>query len=440
MGRRNISKLTCIKGNQMVFTRKEMRMKSKGAILLVCAALFLTAHLGNAAEPQGGAKTPVFSRKTATPSEECGACHVAIYREYAMGFGGDLKYPGMVYKSAQDKVLSLPANVSTGSTAHALSGLDPFPVHARGVEKGGQSCNACHFPLAFDIPDLEHPEIGRPQPRPPDQESGGVTCASCHMTPDGKIRGPHGVFAPHETVVEPRIQTAAMCAYCHSMGTRVVGKQTQTFLEWRDDFRKPKLGIQHCQDCHMPRTLRKTAEDFDVPQRAVARHLWTGGHSSQRVRSAANLVIVQPKGGQPELEFHVINLGAGHSVPSGSNRRGAYLIIDVLDAKGSNVTGYEWMFAPWYGDRPDDKAHLEEDRIRPDGSSAMQADAQGPHEAPVRAGEDRILRWIPELKAGVYSVRARLTYDLNRYNERSFAEDQMEAGSAVLSIIVTGAP
>jgi hypothetical protein len=25
-----------------------------------------------------------------------------------------------------------------------------------------------------------------------------------------------------------------MCAYCHILGKRVVGKQTQTFLEWRD--------------------------------------------------------------------------------------------------------------------------------------------------------------------------------------------------------------
>jgi hypothetical protein len=44
------------------------------------------------------------------------------------------------------------------------------------------------------------------------------------------------------------------------------------------------------------------------------------------------------------------------------------------------------------------------------------------------------------LRSGVYSVRARLTFDLNRYNERSFAEDQVETNSAALSIIVTGAP
>jgi hypothetical protein len=416
-------------------------MKPRGVLLLlVCSMLGSMPFVGKATGQQGNAKVPNFSLKTATPSEECGACHVAIYREYAMGFGSDLKYPGMIYKSVEDKVLTLPANVSTGSTAHALSGLDPFPVHARGVEMASQSCNVCHFPLAFELPDLEHPEIGKPQPRPPDQESGGVTCASCHMTPDGKIRGPHGVFAPHATVVEPKIQSAVMCAYCHSLGKRVVGKQTQTFLEWRDDFYRPKLGTQHCQDCHMPRTLRKTAEDFDVPVRAVSRHLWTGGHSAQRVRSAASVVVVQPKGGQAELEFHVINLGAGHSVPTGSNRRGVYLTVDILDAKGKFSSGRDWLFAPSYGDRPDDRAFLAEDKNRPDAASATQADAQGPHEAPVRAGEERVLRWTPELKSGIYSVRAKLTFDLNRYNERSFAEDQVETNSAALSIIITGAP
>ena len=93
------------------------------------------------------------------------------------------------------------------------------------------------------------------------------------------------------------------------MGKRVPGKQTQTFLEWREDFNKPGLGRQQCQDCHMPRTVRKVAEDFDNPARAVARHLWTGGPSNQRLSTALNLVIVQVKEGRPDMEFHVINVG-----------------------------------------------------------------------------------------------------------------------------------
>jgi hypothetical protein len=237
-------------------------------------------------------------------------------------------------------------------------------------------------------------------------------------------------------VADSAIQAAAMCAYCHSMGKRVPGKQTQTFLEWREDFNRPGLGKQQCQDCHMPRTMRKVAEDFDFPERAVARHLWTGGRSQQRLASALSLTVTQPDTGKAGLAFHVINIGAGHSVPTGSNRRAIYLNVEVKDKKGKKVATKEWMFAPWYGPRPDDRKFLEEDKKRPDAIAATQADAQGPHEEIIRAGEERILPWLPKLKPGEYTVKARLIYDLNRYNPRSFTGDQTEINGSFLTFKV----
>jgi nitrate/TMAO reductase-like tetraheme cytochrome c subunit len=377
-----------------------------------------------------------FPLGTATPSEECGACHRAIYREFALGFGSDTKYKKMVLRSAKEQPFSFPANVSSTSTAHAAAGLDPFPIHAREAEEEGKQCNVCHFPEPFAIPDMETLEIPKPKSRAKGLEAGGLTCASCHLTPDGKIRGPYQVNAPHPTVEDPAIRTSAMCAYCHSMGKRVVGKQTQTFLEWREDFHKPDLGRQHCQDCHMLRTERKVAEDFDVPVRAVARHLWTGGHSFQRIANALNITVVQPEEGKANVEFHVVNINAGHSVPTGSNRRAVYLIADAIDSKGKTIASKEWMFAPWYGPRPDDKAFLEEDKKRPDAVAATQADAQGPHETSIRAGEERVLIWTPELKPGEYTVRPRLVYSLNRYAERTFTENQTEINATSLKIKV----
>ncbi len=375
-----------------------------------------------------------FPQGTATPSELCGACHKAIYREYAEGFGADLQYGEILYESPEGKkVIGMPAKTSI-PTLHALAGTDPFPMHARTIEEGGRSCNVCHFPEPFEIPDINKAAIAKPKGRPKTQEVGGLTCASCHLTPQGKIRGPYDVKAPHETVKDPKIQTAAMCASCHSEGKRVVGKQTQTFLEWREDFNKPGLGRQHCQDCHMFRTQRKIAEDFDVPVRAVARHLWTGGHSPQRVRTALSLVIVQAEAGQPRLDVHVINVGAGHSVPTGSNRRAVHLRTEVLGPDDKIVASEEWMFAPWFSTRPDDRKYLEEDKTSADPLAFSQADAQGPHEAPIRAGEERILGWTPKLPAGDYTVRARLIYDLNRYNDPKFTGDQTEIYRASLAI------
>lgn len=377
-----------------------------------------------------------FPKGTGTPSVECGECHQAIYREYKYGFGTDLAYRPMAPKTSENELLSLQDRVSNMGTAHSIAGIDPWPVHARGEEMGGKSCNVCHYPEPFELPDPDKLEIERPKARPQGQEAEGITCASCHLTPDGKIRGPYEVQAPHKTVQDSKIQTSVACAHCHSAGKRVVGKQTQTFLEWRDDFFKPGLGKQQCQDCHMTRTLRKIAEDEDVPVRPVARHTWTGGHSPQRVASALNLVIVADETNESSLSFHLTNISAAHSVPTGSNRRAIFLKAEVLGAKDNVVATQEWMFAPMYGDRPDDKAFLEEDKKRPDAISATQADAQGPHESIIRAGEERIVTWDPKLNKGDYKVRASLIYDLNRYNDPKFEGDQTRMFSTGLDIKV----
>lgn len=381
-----------------------------------------------------GAEGMPYPEGTATASETCGGCHKAIYREFAFGFGSDIHYKPTTIPAKPGEKLGVPANVSDTATAHAFAGVEQFPIHSREAEEEGKSCNVCHFPEPFAIPNMNVLEMTKPKGRPKGKEGGGLTCASCHLTPEGKIRGPYDVKAPHATVADPAIQTSAMCAFCHSMGKRVPGKQTQTFLEWREDFNKAGLGKQHCQDCHMPRTVRKVAEDFDNPARAVARHLWTGGRSQQRLVSALSMTAVQPEAGENNLTFHLINIGAGHSVPTGSNRRAIYLNVEIIDKAGKTIVQKEWMFAPWYGPRPDDKKFLEEDKKRPDAVAAMQADAQGPHEEIIRAGEERILPWTPDLKRGAYTVTARLIYDLNRYNDRSFTEDQTEVNKAVLAI------
>ena len=409
-------------------------MSIRSTVPRVALAFFMLGLAMWAQQASHGAPAPQPTK--ATPSEECGACHQAIYREFQYGFGGDIHFGGMVTGGAQEQRLLMPANVSAGASAHATAGLDPYPIHARDIEEEGRSCNVCHFPQSFAIPPMDTPKVAKPTPRPKEEESGGLTCESCHLTPEGKIRAPHKVDAPHETVLEPAIQSSAMCAYCHSVGARLEGRQTQTFLEWRDDFNKAGLGTQQCQDCHMPRTTRKSAEEFDVPLRPVARHLWTGGHSPQRLGNALSLMLVQPEANSNKIEFHLINIGAGHSVPTGSNRRALYLQAEAVGTDGHVLDKHEWMFAPFYGMRPDDKKFLEEDKKLPDAYSARQADAQGPHEAIIRAGEERIVAWAPELKPGSYTVRAKLIYDLNRYNDRAFTEDQTTLNQSSLSLKV----
>lgn len=223
----------------------------------------------------GFAEALTFPEGTSTPPETCGECHQAIFREFAFGFGSDIRYQPTSLPNKEKVKLALPANVSATATAHAFAGVEPFPIHARESEEGGRSCNVCHFP-------------------------------------------------------------------------------------------EPSLGAQHCNDCHMPRTVRKVAEDFENPERAVARHLWTGGRSKQRLASALSIAISQPDEKKSNLALHIINIGAGHSVPTGSNRRAVYLNTEILNKDGKQIEQKEWLFAPWYGPRPDDRKYLEEDKSRPD--------------------------------------------------------------------------
>ena len=101
------------------------------------------------------------------------------------------------------------------------------------------------------------------------------------------------------------------------------------------------------------------------------------------------------------------------------------------------VASKEWMFAPWFFARPDDKKYVDEDLKGKDPIATSQADAQGPHETIIRAGEERILDWSPLLQRGQYTVSAKLIYDLNRYNDRAFKGDQYEIGKATRVIKVS---
>jgi hypothetical protein len=424
----------------MTLTWTSRAMTAASAIAAIAATFVLGGSFHDLVSDSAFAQASMqFPENTATPSEACGGCHQAIYNEFSVGLGGDMRWPKMQNHASSEPGVALldgvAKNVPASTTAHAAAGTDLWPNDARNFEERGKRCNVCHYPQAIEYPDPAGPRIPPPVPRTDNQEA-GITCASCHITPDGKIRGPYGVDAPHATVKDERIRTSVACAHCHSSGERVVGKQTQTYLEWREDFYKDGLGTQQCQDCHMPKTVRKLAEDFDLPERVVGRHLWTGGHSFRQTASALNLAIAQAGDGQPQLSLHVTNVGAGHSVPTGSNRRAVYLIAEVSDADDRVVASREWMFAPWFGNRPDDKAFVEEDLKGPEPVAAPQADRQGLHETIIRAGEDRVLDWTPELATGRYTVRARLVYDLNRYNDRSFMDDQHEIGNAALDIYV----
>ncbi|MBT1070480.1 cytochrome c3 family protein [Pelotalea chapellei] len=414
-----------------------MRLFPYGIRMMLIICMLLSAPILSDASPEKAEKTAREKKMTFpvgadTQSEVCGRCHTAIYREYAFGFGSDQGYKLV---SQDGKAHTLPHIVSSKATGHALTDIKSFSKQPKQHEMAGTACAACHLPESFTIPrNLEISETDKPKVSAMKREETGLSCVSCHLTPEGKIRGPYNINAPHENRPDVNIKTSLMCAYCHSLGKRVPGNQTQTFLEWRDDFFLKGLGRQNCQDCHMPHTMRRLTEDTTLPERVSSRHLWTGGRSLQRLLNALSQVIVQPVKEKGAFDFHVINIGAGHSVPTGSHRRAVYLQVQAISSEGKTAATQEWTFAPWSGNGPNDSTWLDEFRKMP--GSSVPAEALAPHETIIRAGEERVLHWSPTLAAGRYTITSRLVYDLNRYNDRSYKGDQTRISETSLEVSV----
>jgi nitrate/TMAO reductase-like tetraheme cytochrome c subunit len=163
------------------------------------------------------AEEVTFAQGTATPSETCGECHGAVYREYTLGIGSDNHSAHAQAKTG----ISAQLRVSSSGTAHAAAVGD-----VRGNDKKDFHCNSCHFPDAFNITDSG--ANGQVAPKTAAAANEGLTCASCHLTPDGYIRATHSTSsAPHKTIKEPALQNSMLCGHCHGYqpsDKRVVGK------------------------------------------------------------------------------------------------------------------------------------------------------------------------------------------------------------------------
>jgi hypothetical protein len=124
-------------------------------------------------------------------------------------------------------------------------------------------------------------------------------------------------------------------------------------------------------------------------------------------------------------------------VPTGSNRRGMYLIAEVVDSTGRVLITKDWFFAPWYSSRPGTKLSWNRTKKLSILLRQGRRTSRDRMETIIRAGEQRVVAWTPEVRAaGRYTVRARLVYDLNRYNDRAFQDDQFEMAQETLEFTI----
>lgn len=264
-------------------------------------------------------------------AEECGSCHVEIYKEWK-------------------------------SSMHANAFRDPFFQAYWKKDHHIWVCLNCHTPLENQQPtliqDLPRGRVEKAFQIPnyrydPEYQQEGVTCAACHVR-DGVILGPYDdSAAPHPTQFDPSFRTTQVCYRCHNVVSGPVQFYNVgpcgTYPEYEGEFFMKERGLI-CQSCHMPEVERPVAQDS--PIRYGRRHLWRGGHDPEMVKRA---VAVQVKADPPApkpgedvtLTVTLINAGAGHKIPTGDPDRFFTVEFTVRDSTGAVVEEQSDTMGRW---------------------------------------------------------------------------------------------
>jgi hypothetical protein len=259
-------------------------------------------------------------------------------------------------------------------SAHAHSMTDPvfqalLSRAAHDPEPTRDFCVSCHSNIGTAIGELpERATFERMDPIVLE----GVTCESCHRVTDvfrsanaGHTLSPKepmqgtvhaGNESPyHDTVRSDVLGTPELCASCHDVQSPAGVALEQPYREWSDSKARSEGLV--CIDCHMPRSLGRAAEGFDLPERPVRRHgflglgalsaaLADGSNEAEAIRSDLQKLLEQSVSlsidrdvfaarGQARLYVRVQSHVEGHRFPTGSNFfRQLWLRVRIRDASG----------------------------------------------------------------------------------------------------------
>jgi hypothetical protein len=267
-------------------------------------------------------------------AELCGDCHRAIYT----GWKESAHAHAMESRLFQD--------------ALKLSDADLGP-QARKI------CLGCHSPIAVQTNDMALVKKVSWE---------GVTCDYCHSlrqvtlgdgNPKARVEytgpksGPSKDMASpaHDTVYSEVHTTSSACAVCHEYKNGLGFPVLTTYSEWEASSYGKKG--QPCQSCHMslvqgdivdPRVKRIGSETVNL-------HKMPGGHSlDQLTKSVRATLTVARHGDKIEATVKLVNVGAGHCVPTGSPLR--QLILEVrADSYGGQHLREERVYARTVADQ-----------------------------------------------------------------------------------------
>ncbi len=307
-----------------------------------------------------------------TAPDQCRLCHVQQYKEWS-GSIHSLAFKDPVYQGELAKGVKAvgheitrqcegchsPAGMVTGEIKGAgLKGLSPMAL-------AGVSCDICH-----SISSVTHWQTPSHEP-----ENGSFILSPGVAGKDGPVLVKRGPFKPnegcgggfHQCEESPLHLQADLCASCHQVYHYESHFPLEaTYLEWKHGPYAQKAIL--CQDCHMvdTATFRKVADDFYKPQRGEYRHNFNGANyllhylaaaaakkagekeqaaalmkqyemAVERLKSAALLELepIYRNGRLAELKVRVVNLRAGHNLPTSlTNVRQMWLELTARNSAG----------------------------------------------------------------------------------------------------------
>jgi hypothetical protein len=240
------------------------------------------------------------------------------------------------------------------TTLHAFAWVDPFYREELEGRRRPQACHACHIPQPVHLTGLGE----KPVPREDDLHL-GVTCASCHLGPDGTMLGPRGTPTDaHPTAQAQSFVGAganALCSTCHDTFVGPVIGLAQDFAA-----SEQAAGGATCVGCHMAEVERRWANvppDTDgepAPLRKGRSHALQTPRDPSFLRRGLALSVRAEEG----AAVLVVANAAGHRVP-GLIGRVLELEVQLVDETGAEVFSEEVVIDSQTPLKPDEPWEIE---------------------------------------------------------------------------------
>lgn len=297
---------------------------------------------------------------TSLSAEECGECHVEIYREWKASFHAQAWHdPQFQAEWAKDDSLWVCVNCHT-----PLENQQEFLILGK---KGGDY---------FQPVKQANPRFDR------SLREEAITCAVCHVR-DKVVIGPYGNHeaAPHAVQKDSGRLSQQMCLSCHNVEDALSPTLICTFQtgeEWRASP-YAELG-EDCISCHMPRVDRPIIDDGAI--RPTRKHTWVGSgipkFTDQKPLMdgyipGLDVQIVSSRntyqtGKTAFFTVILTNQRAGHFLPTGDPEYFITLGLSLIDKEGKALKdttyriGQEWQWWPEAKRLSDNRLHPREKR------------------------------------------------------------------------------